>query len=121
MFIGFGPRLRPGVRPRAGMTRSNAIEMGVAVGEAEIGARPKPRGLVMRRANLFRKRARLVDPVHRPITDRHGCSRAFNDRRAGACGEEYERRNARTALLPEPDRTYFCHMTRIAKKLLAGH
>jgi hypothetical protein len=103
------------------MTGSNAIEVGIVVGEAEIGGRPELRGLVMRRANLFRKRARFVDPVYRAITDRHSRGRAFNDRRAGACGEQQERRNARAALLPEPYKTYSCHMTRIAKNLLAGH
>jgi len=102
-------------------TSSNAVEMGVAVGEAEIGRVSQACGFVVGRAFLLCERGRFVDPVDRVIADRYRRRRVLHNRRPGAGGEEHEGCNAGPPLLPEPDTAYLCPMTHTAKNLLAGH
>ena len=98
----------------------NAIEMGIAVGEAEIGGAPEAGGFLVSRAGFLRALARGVDPVGSAVADAHRHIRAFDDRRARTRGEQHEGCNAGAALLPEPDAAYLCHMFHIAKNSPAG-
>jgi hypothetical protein len=102
------------------MRRSNTVEMGVTVGEAEIGGVPEARSFVASGAHFLRDLAGCIDPTHRVVADRHGRGRAFDDRRSGAGGEQDKSCNAGSALLPEPSKPYFCHMIHIAENLPAG-
>jgi hypothetical protein len=109
-----------GRSPRPGMTKLNTVEMGVAIGETEIGGVAEAGGFVMGGAGLLREFGCLIDPVGCTVVDRHRCGRAFHDRRAGACGDQHDGPNAGSRLLPEHERAYLCHMVHIAKNLLAG-
>ena len=110
------------------MTELNTVEMGVAVGEAEIGRVPEARGFVVSCAGLLRELGCFVDSVHRAVADGYRHLRAFDDRRSGAGGEQpngcqkgcQEGCNAGAALLPEPHTAYLCQMIHNPKNLLAG-
>ena len=80
-------------RREAGEGPSNAIEVGVAIGKAEIGGVSEPCGLAMSGTSTLRDPRRLVDPVEAAITHRYRCRRAFDERGArtgGYCREQQD-------------------------------
>ena len=65
---------------------SNAVEVTVMLAETEMGGVSEPRGLVVESTGLLGELRRLLDAIHASIMYRDGCSRAFDDCGAGACG-----------------------------------